>query len=42
MWVTSPKFFLIPAITKAWGALFEPGVPLGQVVRGLSEEERDG
>jgi hypothetical protein len=36
--VTSPKFFLIPAITKAWGALSEPG----QVVRGLSEEERDG
>jgi len=22
LWVTSPKFFLIPAITKAWGARY--------------------
>jgi hypothetical protein len=40
--VTSPKFFLIPAITKAWDALFGPGVFLGKAERGLSEEERDG
>ena len=41
--VTSPKFFLIPAITKGLGrALFGPGVFLGKAERGLSEEERDG
>ena len=36
LWVTPPKFFLIPAITKAWGARYSGRAFLGQAERGLS------